>query len=340
MKKMNYQMQYPSGSRPAILAERLRSYDDLVDVQNPDLTIITPSLNSVKYLEDTIRSVANQSFRNFEHIIIDGGSVDGTLDILKKYPHVRWISEKDNNTIEAEWKGVKRARGRYLMTCCVSDGYANTDWFKQCVGCLDQDIGISAVSGLAQVLLADGTAGGINYVDKNFDRAVLGQDSFSYCLKVNAGLNETNLCVRKNIFFKCYPPETADFGYMLDWTMFIYNFNRLGYLARFLPMVASFARRHEDALGVKLARTGLLRKTHKNYLNSMRSLRWQVILGRQKVLFRDGLDQPMAMELDRKKFIKEYALYKFSYTFLRNFAANNFLRLRRLARKCLNSLTH
>ena len=59
------------------------------------ISIITPSYNQGKYIEDAILSVINQKYSNFEHIIVDGKSSDETLDILKKYEHLTWISEKD-----------------------------------------------------------------------------------------------------------------------------------------------------------------------------------------------------------------------------------------------------
>src|SRR6266404_5619570 len=103
-KKPIYELQYPPGTRPAVLSQQLLSYDDLLNVPNPTLTIITCSFNTGKFLEDTIRSIANQSFRNFEHLVIDGGSTDDSLSILKKYPHIKWISEKYQGYPDAFWK--------------------------------------------------------------------------------------------------------------------------------------------------------------------------------------------------------------------------------------------
>ena len=73
--------------------------------KEPLVTIITPVYNGVKYLEQTIQSVLSQSYQNIEYIVIDGGSTDGTVDIIKKYEKFisYWVSEKD--------KGISDARG-------------------------------------------------------------------------------------------------------------------------------------------------------------------------------------------------------------------------------------
>lgn len=84
------------------------------------ITIITPSYNQGSYIEQTICSVLAQDYENFEHIVIDGGSTDQTIDILKKYPHVIWISEKDRGQADALNKGIKMATGDIV-------GWINSD---------------------------------------------------------------------------------------------------------------------------------------------------------------------------------------------------------------------
>ncbi|EKD55809.1 MAG: Glycosyltransferase family 2 protein [uncultured bacterium] len=79
-------------------------------------TIITITYNSAKYLEQTIESVLNQTFKGIEYIIVDGGSDDGTLDIIKKYGSrvTRWISEKDKGISDALNKGIAMASGDFI----------------------------------------------------------------------------------------------------------------------------------------------------------------------------------------------------------------------------------
>ena len=75
----------------------------------PRISIITPSFNQCGYLEETILSVINQHYPNLEYIVIDGGSADNSVEIIKKYSsHINyWISEKDNGQSEAINKGLK-----------------------------------------------------------------------------------------------------------------------------------------------------------------------------------------------------------------------------------------
>lgn len=91
--------------------------------QLPKISVITPSFNREKYIEMNIKSLLAQSYNNFEHIIIDGGSNDKTLDIIKQYEgkyDMRWISEPDEGMYDAINKGLKLATGDIIA-------YLNTD---------------------------------------------------------------------------------------------------------------------------------------------------------------------------------------------------------------------
>ena len=82
----------------------------------PQISIITVVFNSEKFLEETILSIINQTYKNIQYIIIDGGSTDHTLDIIRKYEDqiFFWISEPDKGLYDAMNKGMLKATGEYV----------------------------------------------------------------------------------------------------------------------------------------------------------------------------------------------------------------------------------
>lgn len=103
------------------------------------VTLITVTYNSARYLEDCILSVMNQHYKNIEHIIIDGGSTDGTLEIINKYnEHItKWISEKDRGMYEAINKGLKIATGDVIGILNSDDILASEDVISEIVQCFN-----------------------------------------------------------------------------------------------------------------------------------------------------------------------------------------------------------
>ena len=89
----------------------------------PKISIITPSFNSIHTIRETIESVRQQDYPHWEHIVMDGGSKDGTLEILKEYPHLTWASEKDEGHYHAMNKGIQRAVGEVVTILNSDDCY-------------------------------------------------------------------------------------------------------------------------------------------------------------------------------------------------------------------------
>lgn len=120
------------------------------------ISIVIPSYNAAQFIEETIQSILNQNFPLLECIVIDGGSSDGTLDILKKYEgRLAWISEKDRGQSDAINKGLKLASGNIVTYICADDVYER-DCFQKVANFFDQNPTVKWVFGKCKIIDENG----------------------------------------------------------------------------------------------------------------------------------------------------------------------------------------
>jgi glycosyltransferase involved in cell wall biosynthesis len=104
--------------------------------KEPLVSIITPSYNQGRFIEETMLSIKNQTYPNIEHIICDGGSTDETLDVIRKHEgtyNLRWLSEPDNGQADAINKGFNMARGEIVTWINSDDIYLSTEALRKVV---------------------------------------------------------------------------------------------------------------------------------------------------------------------------------------------------------------
>ena len=97
----------------------------------PKISIVTPSYNQGQFIEETILSVVNQNYPNLEYIVIDGGSTDNTIEVIKKYEQyiTYWVSEPDSGMYEAVQKGFEKSTGEIMAWLNSDDLYHRNSFF-------------------------------------------------------------------------------------------------------------------------------------------------------------------------------------------------------------------
>lgn len=262
--------------------------------KRPKISVIVASYNLKQLLKPTLYSILNQNYDDYEIIVIDGKSTDGSVEQIRKlsrvFPQLHYISEKDNGYPDALWKGIKLARGEYIMQCMVSDAYANPDWLTICANTLNAHKDVSLVWGFPQYIDEQSQTGKVSYPEFQNKSAPSKKDFYKYWLRTGFFFPEGNLCVRKKVLTRCYPKLTEMTPLTLDWLEFSYRFNKYGYLSIHIPIVANYGRRHKSQMGELLEKSGQLKKISIYYFARLQIYRILLLIGanRHKFIDPDG----------------------------------------------------
>jgi glycosyltransferase involved in cell wall biosynthesis len=109
-------------------------------MSTPKVSVVTVSFNDLGGLKQTVASVEAQTNKNYEHVVVDGGSTDGTKQWLEKAePSTRWLSESDDGIADAMNKGVEQARGEWLLFLHAQDTFVDDSALETAIRRLDTD---------------------------------------------------------------------------------------------------------------------------------------------------------------------------------------------------------
>jgi glycosyltransferase involved in cell wall biosynthesis len=205
----------------------------------PTFSVVTPTYNGAEYLEDALLSVKRQSAPGVEHIVIDGGSRDATLDIVRRHKHVRWISEPDRGQSDAINKGFGLADGD-LVGWLNADDYYLPGALEAIAYAAQEHPEADVIHGDCVFVDADGRLVR-SKVEHAFDPEVL-------------------------LYFGCYIPSTATFfrrglierGLLLDCDYrvamdfeYFARLARLGFRFHYVPSFIAAFRWHEDNVSLQ-----------------------------------------------------------------------------------------
>jgi len=237
----------------------------------PKISIVIPSYNQGHFLEETIRSVVDQQYPNVEIFVIDGGSRDNTVDIIKKYEKqiAWWVSEKDNGQSDAINKGFSRATGDIVTWLCSDDLYTEgalkrvAELFSQLPG----DVGV--------------VYGGATLFGEHFAT----RDSFGY---ENAG-------VERYIAGQAFPQPSSFFkrSYLIEAGNWVREdlhlgmdydlFARLGCVCKFHSVNEIFSRyRLHDASKTMSQHSRLIEDWTRTFSNLCRNCGWNDVIAKME----------------------------------------------------------
>lgn len=287
--------------------------------KKPKISVLTVNKNGSKYLEETIHSIKNQTFKNFEHIIVDSESTDDSLEIIKKYPHIRYISEKDNGIAEGFHKAFQMSKGDYIMQMSVSDCYKSKDWFAECVKVLDENKDVSLVWGSGEIIDEKGNTKEI-WAEK-FLKILPPQkkDFFFYMLISYGYLPELNYCIRKEVFEKCLPDVSLPNYHLVYHNHINLNFNLKGYLPYYLPIIAHKGRVHSGQASEVLRLE--YKKIYKDIRITQIKYLFNLITSKSIHSYRDG-ESNIIDKLSKKNF------FKIIYKILKYLFINYYLKIK------------
>jgi glycosyltransferase involved in cell wall biosynthesis len=207
----------------------------------PSVSIVTPSYNQAQYLEATIQSVLAQAYPNLEYMVVDGGSTDGSLEIIQRYADqlAWWVSEPDRGQAEAINKGLKRAKGEVIAWLNSDDVYM-PGAIEAAVNALDANPAAGLVYGDLRSIDAQG---------KQFNTITYQQYTLADLLAFRI-IGQPSVFMRRSVLEQTdYLP--LDYHFLLDHHLWI----QLAALAemKYIPQAWAAARHHPTAKNVAQA---------------------------------------------------------------------------------------
>jgi glycosyltransferase involved in cell wall biosynthesis len=225
----------------------------------PRITIVTPSFNQGRFLEETMRSVLSQGYPNLEYIVIDGGSTDNSVDIIRQYASqlAYWVSEKDNGQASAINKGFRKSTGQ-IMAWLNSDDCLKPGALWNIVSAFQKHPSWQIVCGFRDV---------IDTNSKHLDYTTYIQpDRFSF----------SRICYvpQETVFWRRAVWETAggldeSFQFALDFDLW-QRYLAAGFTFHLIPRYLGLFRTHSNSKNTRWVdvRASEIARIYKKYLNT------------------------------------------------------------------------
>lgn len=257
----------------------------------PKITVVTPVKNSVNTLEKAIKSLIKQNYPNLEYIVLDGGSTDGTLEIIKKYENFisHWESKNDGGNVMAYIEGIKKANGEIIGFLNADDFYED-DALNKAGEEFAKNPDLELVSFLLRILRSDGKS--YKIIESSTIKSTnLHRNKIIGTLGINARF------FKKEVFEKFGMPLPRDDqgrAFLSNDLEYMIRFTLLGIKNKTIDYVGYNYLSHEDSLTFS-----------KNFKNQIRLCEDKIYIAK-KFLNSTDLEIPQIWRKTFKKWIKKY----------------------------------
>lgn len=218
----------------------------------PRVSVICLNKNDAPTLPEALSSVLNQTIDGLEFIVADGGSEDGSLDILRGYPSIRVLEGADGSRAEGIMRAAEASQGRFIAFTTSTDGYLLPEWLEVAVDHLENNPDLGLVWGAS--IVKDGSRLVNHFHPRQFASgkpvAQRKEWFFTWATKGLQGsyLPELNYCMHASLYKRLIAedpnePELAGIDPILR---VLFEFIRQGYLPEYLPVLANFGRKHPN----------------------------------------------------------------------------------------------
>ena len=244
----------------------------------PLLSILTPSRNHRKGLELACECLLRQTFRDWEHLVIDSASTDGSIELASRYAQTRMISEKDNSVEEAFNKGVSLACGKYVTFLLCWDRLVSVDWLEKGIAFLEENPDCSLVSA---------TLHGSNGEAYNYHVYPSGKKlNYYFFIAPWTILNETAFICRRSVLEACFPDYKVRRRDSDIFFQFWINFFSEGYLAHIFSEDVVECSNHDDSRIKAELDSGEFKHKEHGFLDEKRIIRKGLISGERTIVFK------------------------------------------------------
>ena len=228
-------------------------------MKKPFFSIITATKNSGKYIADNLSSINNQTFGNFEHIIIDGFSTDNTMEIIEKYKTKKTqIFQKKPNGISAAFnEGIRVSSGKYLIFLNSDDYFYSKEILSKAAAFISESEYPDWIYGIKMDIESDGTP------ISTFPKNKLLKISSSFILKLTNFIPHQAVFISKKVFFK-YGNFSVNFPYGMDYDLWLRICNKTKWI--FFDQIVCIYRVHPEARSTSIE----AKEKSKKYRNIIR----------------------------------------------------------------------